>query len=40
MFEQTFVSRGKTNTPWTLLVAFAGELVLVAVAVLTPLIYL
>ena len=40
MFEQTFVSRGKTNTPWTLLFALTGELVLVAVAVLTPLIYL
>jgi len=40
MFEETFVCRGKTNRPWTLLVAFTGELVLVGIAVLTPLIYL
>ncbi|HKW97037.1 MAG TPA: energy transducer TonB [Bryobacteraceae bacterium] len=37
MFEQTFIPRSKTRKPWTVLVAFIGELALVGVGVLVPL---
>jgi protein TonB len=40
MFEQTFVEgRGKTNTTWTVLVSFAGQVVLIGIAILIPMIY-
>lgn len=40
MFEQTFVEGvGKTNRTWTVLLSFAGQIVVVAVAVLIPMIY-
>ena len=40
MFEQTFVEgTGKTNKSWTVLVSFAGQIVLIVVAVILPLIY-
>jgi protein TonB len=40
MFEQTFVEGvGKTNKSWTVVVSFAGQIVLITVAVILPLIY-
>ena len=40
MFEQTFVEgTGKTNKSWTVLVSFVGQIVLITVAVILPLIY-
>ena len=40
MFEQTFVEGvGKTNRTWTLLISFIGQILLIGVAVLIPLIY-
>jgi len=40
MFEQTFVEgTGKTNKSWTVMVSFIGQIVLIAVAVVLPLIY-
>src|SRR5690349_6317988 len=39
MFEQTFVDGGKTKKSWTVVAAFALQIVLVAVAVLIPLIW-
>ncbi|HTT66310.1 MAG TPA: energy transducer TonB [Bryobacteraceae bacterium] len=40
MFEQTFVDQaGKTNKTWTVLVSFIGQMVVVAVAILIPMIY-
>jgi len=40
MFEQTFVEgTGKTNKSWTVLVSFAGQIILIVVAVILPLIY-
>jgi len=40
MFEQTFVEgTGKTNKSWTVLVSFAGQIILITVAVILPLIY-
>jgi protein TonB len=40
MFEQTFVEGvGKTNTTWTVLVSFMGQMVLIGIAVLIPMIY-
>jgi protein TonB len=40
MFEQTFVEGvGKTNKSWTVMVSFAGQIVLITVAVILPLIY-
>ena len=40
MFEQTFVEgTGKTNKSWTVLVSFAGQIVLIGIAVILPLIY-
>ncbi|HUB82993.1 MAG TPA: TonB family protein [Bryobacteraceae bacterium] len=40
MFEQTFVEgQGKTNKSWTVLVSFVGQIVLIVVAVILPLIY-
>jgi protein TonB len=38
MFEQTFVD-GKTTKAWTVLVSFIGQLILVGIAVLIPMIY-
>jgi len=40
MFEQTFVEgTGKTNKTWTVMVSFVGQIALIAVAVILPLIY-
>jgi len=40
MFEQTFVEgTGKTNKTWTVLVSFIGQLILLGIAVLIPMIY-
>jgi len=40
MFEQTFIEgQGKTNKTWTVMVSFIGQLVVVAVAILIPMIY-
>jgi protein TonB len=40
MFEQTFVEGvGKTKKPWTVMVAFIGQIVLITVAVIIPLIF-
>jgi protein TonB len=40
MFEQTFVDGvGKTNKSWTVMVSFAGQIILITVAVILPLIY-
>jgi len=40
MFEQTFVDGvGKTNKSWTVMVSFIGQIVLIVVAVILPLIY-
>jgi protein TonB len=40
MFEQTFIEgTGKTNKSWTVLVSFVGQIVLITVAVILPLIY-
>jgi protein TonB len=40
MFEQTFVEGvGKTNRTWTVMVSFLGQIVLIGVAVLIPMIY-
>ncbi len=39
MFEQTFVGGGKTKKTWTVLVAFVGQVVLIVVAIIIPMIY-
>jgi protein TonB len=40
MFEQTFVDgQGKTNRVWTVMVSFLGQIALIGVAVLIPMIY-
>lgn len=39
MFEQTFVGGGKTKTTWTMLAAMVGQVVLVIVFILIPMIY-
>ena len=40
MFEQTFVEGvGKTNKSWTVMVSFIGQMVLIVIAVILPLIY-
>jgi protein TonB len=38
MFEQTFVG-GKTKTTWTMMLAMLGQVVLVVIAVIIPMIY-
>src|SRR5580704_1156828 len=40
MFEQTFVEGvGKTNKSWTVMASFIGQIILITVAVILPLIY-
>jgi periplasmic protein TonB len=39
MFEQTFVGGGKTNKSWTVMISFIGQIALIVVAVILPLIY-
>jgi protein TonB len=40
MFEQTFTGNGaRTRRPWTVMVSFAGQVLLTGLAVLLPLIY-
>jgi protein TonB len=39
MFEQTFVEGGKTKTPFTVMVSFLFQCLLIGIAILIPLIY-
>jgi protein TonB len=39
MFEQTFVGTGKTRKSWTIMVAFAVQIVLVIVMIIIPMIF-
>jgi protein TonB len=40
MFEQTFVDGvGKTNKPWTVMLSFVAQIILIVVAVILPMIY-
>jgi protein TonB len=39
MFEQTFVEGVGKTKPWTVLVSFLGQMLLIAVAILIPMIY-
>ena len=40
MFEQTFVEGiGKTQKTWTVLVSFIGQMIVIAIAILIPMIY-
>jgi len=39
MFEQSLIPQGHTRQPWTLLLAFVGQLALVGLAILIPLAY-
>lgn len=40
MFEQTFVEGvGKTNRTWTVLVSFVGQVLMIGVAIIIPMIY-
>src|ERR1017187_8233147 len=39
MFEQTFVDGGKTRKTWTVLVSFIAQMVVLAIAILIPMIY-
>jgi periplasmic protein TonB len=39
MFEQTFVEGGKTRKTWTVLVSFIAQIVVIAIAILIPMIY-
>jgi hypothetical protein len=38
MFEQSLLEGGKTNKPWTFLVSFSFQVLLIGVAILIPLI--
>jgi protein TonB len=39
MFEQTFLDGGKTKKTWTVLVAFVGQIILLIIAIILPMIY-
>lgn len=39
MFEQTFVDGGKTRKPWTVLLSFIAQILVIVVAILIPMIY-
>src|ERR1022692_457162 len=39
MFEQTFVDGGKTRKGWTVLVSFIAQMIVLAIAILIPMIY-
>jgi periplasmic protein TonB len=40
MFEQTFVEGvGKTNRGWTVIVSFVGQIIMIGIAVIIPMIY-
>jgi protein TonB len=40
MFEQTFVEgQGKTNKSWTVLVSFIGQIILIGIAIIIPLMF-
>src|SRR5581483_3222964 len=40
MFEQTFVeAEGRTNKGWTVMVSFIGQLLLIGIAIIIPMIY-
>lgn len=40
MFEQSFVGNGKTRRPWTVLVAFAGQVAVIGVLLAIPLFFI
>ena len=40
MFEQSFLSNGKTRRPWTVLVAFGGQLLLIGTLLAGPLLFI
>ncbi|MGA2327890.1 MAG: energy transducer TonB [Bryobacteraceae bacterium] len=39
MFEQSLLEGGKTNKPWTFMVSFGFQVLLIGIAILIPLIY-
>ena len=39
MFEQSFVSTAKTNKSWSVFLSFAGQMLVIVLAILIPLIY-
>ena len=39
MFEQSVLITGRTNKPWTVLASLTGELLVLSIAILTPLAY-
>jgi protein TonB len=39
MFEQTFVDGGKTRKPWTVLLSFIAQILVIVIAILIPMIY-
>ena len=39
MFEQTFIGTGQTKKPWTVMVAFIGQIVLLGIFVILPMIF-
>ncbi len=40
MFEQAFIENvGRTNTPWTVLVSLVGQVILIGILILIPMIY-
>ena len=40
MFEQSFLSNGRSRRPWTVLVAFAGQLLAVGILLASPLFFM
>ena len=40
MFEQSFLSNGKTRRPWTVVVAFAGQLLAIGILLASPLFFI
>ena len=40
MFEQSFLSNGKTRRPWTVLVAFGGQLLAIGILLASPLFFI
>jgi protein TonB len=39
MFEQTFVDGGNTRKPWTVLLSFIAQILVIVIAILIPMIY-
>ena len=40
MFEQSFLSNGKTRRSWTVLVAFGGQLIAIGILLASPLLFI